>query len=274
MPDGRLKEKRKHLVSLLKQFDSLMIAFSGGVDSTFLLAISHEVLKDNVTAITATSILHPEWEKNEAIEFAKHLGVKHLMITSREMTRKDFRDNPTDRCYICKKLLFEDLWTIAKDNGIEHIAHGATVDDLDDFRPGFAAAKEWEIKAPLIDADLTKDDIRRLSREMGLKTWNKPSMACFASRIPYGKLITKENLQMVAKAEKIILGLGFTSCRVRLHDKMARIEIDLAEIGRILDAKTRHVIIKKLKDIGFLYVALDLEGYRQGSMNRRKGVED
>ena len=268
MSDGRLQTKREHLVSLLQHFGSLIVAFSGGVDSTFLLAISHEVLNDNVIAITATSPLHPSWEKDEAIEFAKHLGVKHIIVPSREMSRQDFRDNPTDRCYRCKTLLFEDLWTFAKDNGIEHIAHGATIDDLDDFRPGFIAANEWGIKAPLIDAGLTKDDIRLLSREMNLITWNKPSMACFASRIPYGTPITKENLQMVAAAEKILLALGFTSCRVRLHDKMARIEIDLEEVGKMLKAETRHVIVEGLKKIGFLYVAIDLEGYRQGSMNR------
>ncbi len=267
MSEGRLKAKRKHLVSLLQQFDSLIIAFSGGVDSTFLLAISHEVLKENVIAITATSPLHPEWEKNEALEFAKHLGVKHLIITSRELSRPDFRNNPTNRCYICKTLLFEDLRTVAKNNGIKHIAHGATVDDLDDFRPGFTAADEWEIQAPLIAAGLTKDDIRLLSREMNLKTWNKPSMACFATRIPYGKPITKENLRMVAKAEKILLDSGFTSCRVRLHDNMARIEIDIEEAAKMLHAETRHIIINGLKKIGFLYVTMDLEGYRQGSMN-------
>lgn len=268
MIGNRLKAKRKHLVSLLKQLDSLMVAFSGGVDSTFLLAISHEVLQNNLLAVTAVSPLHPEWEKKEAIEFAKSLGVEHVIIPSREMSRPDFRDNPRDRCYICKKLLFEDLWSVAKDKGIEHIAHGATVDDLDDFRPGFAAANEWGIKAPLIDAELTKDDIRILSREMHLKTWNKPSMACFATRIPYGEPITQKNLQMVARAEKIILDLGFTSCRVRLHDKTARIEINAEEMERMLDAAIRLLIINEFNKIGFSYVSLDLEGYRQGSMNR------
>lgn len=269
MISSRLKAKRKHLVSLLKQFDSMMIAFSGGVDSTFLLAMSHEVLQNNLIAITAASPLHPEWEKKEAIEFAKRLGVKHLIIPSREMDQPSFRDNPADRCYICKRLLFEDLRSIAKEKGIGHIAHGATIDDLDDYRPGFTAANEWGIKAPLIDAELTKDDIRLLSKEMNLKTWNKPSMACFATRIPYGNPITKENIQMVTRAEKIILDLGFTGCRVRLHDKMARLEINTEEMERILDDKTRRIIINEFKKIGFLYVAIDLEGYRQGSMNRR-----
>jgi uncharacterized protein len=268
MIGGHLKAKRKHLVALLKQFDSLMVAFSGGVDSTFLLAMAHEVLQNNLIAITADSPLHPEWEKKEAIEFAKNLGVKHLIISSKEMSLPEFRKNPKDRCYICKKMLFGDLLSIAKDKGIEHISHGATVDDLDDFRPGFIAAKEWGIKAPLIDAKLTKDDIRILSKEMNLKTWNKPSMACFATRIPYGKPITKKNLKMVARAEKIILDLGFTGCRVRLHDKMARIEINLEELEKILDPKNRFIIIKEFRKIGFLYVAVDLEGYTQGSMNK------
>ncbi|UCD31118.1 MAG: ATP-dependent sacrificial sulfur transferase LarE, partial [Desulfobacterales bacterium] len=224
MINAHLNAKREHLLTLLKQFDSLMVAFSGGVDSTFLLALAHRVLKNNLLAVTADSPLHPAWEKKEAIKFTKNLGVKHLVISSKEMNLAEFRDNPKDRCYICKTMLFEDLWSIAKDKGIEYIAHGATVDDLADFRPGFIAAKEWGIKAPLIDAELTKDDIRILSKEMNLKTWNKPAMACFATRIPYGTPITKKNLNMIARAEKIILDLGFTGCRVRLHDKIARLE--------------------------------------------------
>jgi len=268
MIGGHLKAKRKHLVVLLKQFDSLMVAFSGGVDSTFLLAMAHEVLQSNLIAITAESPLHPTWEKKEAIALAQKLGVQHMVIHSREMNQIEFRANPRNRCYICKTFLFEDLLTIAKDKGIEHVAHGATVDDLDDFRPGFIAAKEWGIKAPLIDAGLTKDEIRILSKEMNLKTWNKPSMACLASRIPYGKPITKKNLKMVARAEKVILNLGFTSWRVRLHDKMARIEINLEEMEKILDPKNRLIIIKKFREIGFLYAAVDLEGYTQGSMNK------
>ena len=268
MIDGRLKTKRERLIEILKQFDSLIVAFSGGVDSTLLLAVAHEVLKEKVIAITAKSPLHPAWEKKEAIEFTKFLGVEHLIVPSKEMKIAGFRANPTDRCYICKKMLFEDIFSIAKDKGIEQIAHGATVDDLDDFRPGFIAAKEWGIKAPLIDAELTKDDLRILSKGMNLKTWNKPSMACFATRIPYGKPITKKNLKMIARAEKIILDLGFTGCRVRLHDKMARLEINLKEMKKILDPKNRLIIIKEFREIGFLYVAVDLEGYTQGSMNK------
>jgi uncharacterized protein len=264
--EGRLKAKRNLVVSLLEQFDSLVVAFSGGVDSTFLLAVAHETLKEKVVAITADSPLHPLWEKKEAIEIAKNLGVEHLIVSSKEMDQAEFRANPPDRCYLCKKMLFEDMTSIAKEKGIEHIAHGATVDDLDDYRPGFIAAKEWGIKAPLIDAELTKADIRVLSKEMNLKTWNKPSMACFATRIPYGKPITEKNLKMVARAERIILDLGFTSCRVRLHDKMARIEINLEEIEKILNPKNRRIIIREFRKIGFLYVTIDLEGYTQGSM--------
>ena len=267
IPDS-LKAKRKKLVSVLKEFDSLMIAFSGGVDSTFLLAVAYDVLQGNLIAITAESPLHPVWEKKEAMAFTQNLGVRHRIIPSKEMKQPDFRANPKNRCYLCKKILFEDMWTIAKERGIEHIAHGATVDDLDDFRPGFRAAKELGIKAPLIDAKLTKGEIRILSKEMNLKTWNKPSMACFATRIPYGRPITNKDLKRIAKAEKFILDLGFTSCRVRLHDKMARIEINLEEMEKILDPKNRLIIIKEFRKIGFLYVVVDLEGYTPGSMNK------
>ena len=222
----------------------------------------------HLIAVTAESPLHPAWEKKEAVAFTRNRGVRHKIIPSKEMNQPEFRANPKDRCYLCKKILFKDMRAIAKDEGIKHIAHGATVDDLEDFRPGFRAAKELEIKAPLIDAELTKDEIRILSKEMNLKTWNKPSMACFATRIPYGRRITKKDLRRIATAEKVILDLGFTSCRVRLHDKMARIEIDHKEMQRIFDPKNRLVIIKELRKIGFLYVAVDLEGYTQGSMNR------
>jgi uncharacterized protein len=263
-----LDTKRERLTAILAQFDSLMIAFSGGVDSTFLLAMAHEALKEKVIAVTADSPLHPPWEKKEAIEIAKILGVEHLIFSSQELNQADFRANPPDRCYVCKKRLFEDMVSIANKKGIECIAHGATLDDQDDYRPGFIAAKEGGLKAPPIDAELTKDDIRLLSKKMNLRTWNKPSMACFATRIPYGIPITVENLKLIARAEQIILDLGFTNCRVRLHEKLARIEIDLEEMGKIIDPKIRRIITKEFREIGFLYVAVDLEGYTQGSMNK------
>ena len=190
-----------------------------------------------------------------------------MVIQSREMSRPDFKANTKDRCYICKRYLFEDLLKIAFNMGIEHVAHGANVDDLEDFRPGFAAAEEMGIKAPLVDAGLTKDDIRSLSKQMNLKTWNKPPMACLASRIPYGTPITDRDLKMVEQAEQVILGLGFTACRVRLHSNVARIEVDPGEIEKMLDKGIRSAIIGKLREIEFSHAAVDMEGYRQGSMN-------
>jgi uncharacterized protein len=262
-----INQKKEHLLSIIKEYGSLLVAFSGGVDSTFLLAVARQVLKDNLVAVTSKSPVHPLREHQTATDFAKNLGVDHRIIQSREMSRPDFLMNNKDRCYICKKYLFEDLLKIARDKGIEYVAHGANIDDLQDFRPGFAAADEMGIKAPLVDAGLTKDDIRALSKEMNLATWNKPSMACLATRIPYGTPITKKALNIVEQAEYIILDLGFTACRVRLHGTTARIEVDSGEIEKMLDPGNRSAIIEKLKEIGFSHISVDLEGYRQGSMN-------
>jgi uncharacterized protein len=263
-----LKTKRERLISILEGYGSLLIAYSGGVDSTFLLAVAHEVLKKNLTAITAESPLHPASEIKAAKAFAQELGVKHMLIQSREMSQAEFKANTKKRCYLCKKYLFKDLLKIARDKNIEYVAHGANLDDLEDFRPGFDAAREMKITAPMVDAGLTKNDIRTLSKQMNLKTWNKPPMSCLATRIPYGTQITTEKLEMIEQAEQVILGLGFNACRVRLHAKVARIEVDPGDIERILEQGIRSIIVGKLREIGFSHVAVDLEGYRQGSMNR------
>jgi pyridinium-3,5-biscarboxylic acid mononucleotide sulfurtransferase len=268
MNKNHLAEKRDRLLSILKGYESLLVALSGGVDSSFLLAMALEALNTNLIAVTAASPLHPEWEIREARDFAASLGVEHLIIHSRIMLRTDFTTNTKDRCYLCKRYLMEELLKIAGRRGILHVAHGANIDDLSDYRPGFAAAQEMGIKAPMVDAKLTKDDIRRLSKQMNLVTWNKPAMACLASRIPYGTLITEKDLKMVAQAEQVMFGLGFIGCRVRMHGKAARIEVETGDIERLMDQKTRSVIIEKLRKIGFSHVAVDLEGYRQGSLNR------
>jgi pyridinium-3,5-biscarboxylic acid mononucleotide sulfurtransferase len=268
MNTNHLAEKRDWLLSILKGYGSLIVAFSGGVDSSFLLAMANEALNKNLLAVTASSELFPEWETREAGDFAKSLGVEHLILQSRIMHRADFISNTKERCYLCKKHLIEELLTIANHRGIQYVAHGANIDDLSDYRPGFVAAQEMGIKSPLVDANLTKNDIRRLSKQMNLPTWNKPSLACLASRIPYGTPITVKDLKMVDQAEQVLFGLGFTGCRVRVHDKVARIEVDTKDIERIIDKKTRSFVLEKLRKIGFTHVAVDLEGYRQGSMNR------
>ncbi|MEJ2656100.1 MAG: ATP-dependent sacrificial sulfur transferase LarE [Desulfobacterales bacterium] len=268
MNTNRLEEKRDHLLSILKEYGSLLVAFSGGVDSSFLLAAASEALNTNLIAVTSASPLYPEWETLDARYFAAALGVEHLVIQSGIMHRPAFTANSKDRCYLCKKYLFQELLKIADHRGIQQVAHGANIDDLSDYRPGFSAAQEMGIKAPMVDAKLTKNDIRRLSKQMNLVTWNKPAMACLASRIPYGTPITEKDLKMVNQAEQVLIGLGIIGCRVRKHGKVARIEVDTRDIEKLIDQNTRSVIIEKLKKIGFSHVSVDLEGYRQGSMNR------
>jgi len=263
-----MHKKKDKLTSILKKLDSLVVAFSGGVDSTLLLAMAYEVLKENAVAITAESPIHPEREKQEAIRLAKKIGVRHILVQSREITRSDFLANPRDRCYVCKKYILEDIIRLASEMNIEHIAHGANVDDLNDYRPGFKAAEEKGILSPLIDAGLTKNDIRALSKEMNLSTWDKPSNACLASRIPYGMPITKEALTMIDQAETFILNLGLRTCRVRHHGNVARIEITIDDMETILNEKNRQKIVKKLYELGYKHVSMDLEGYVQGSLNR------
>ena len=268
MNRNSIKIKKDRLVLRLKQFDSLIVAFSGGVDSTFLLAVAHDIVNKDVVAITAESPIHPAREKEVAVRFARNSGIKHIVLQSREISRPEFVANRKERCYICKKFFFEDLIKTASEMGIKHIAHGANVDDLEDFRPGFAAAHEMGIVAPLIDAGLAKDEIRLLSKEMSLETWNSPSMACLATRIPYGSPITLKVLKMVEQAENVIGSLGFSTCRVRHHGTVARIEVNPEDLERILNKRIKPTIIRKFREIGFSHIAVDMEGYVQGSMNK------
>ncbi len=261
-------EKKEKLISIIKGYGSLLVAFSGGVDSSFLLMIAHKVLKKNLVAVIGTSAVHPEREKTAALKFAGNLSVELITLKTREMDDQRFLANTKDRCYICKKNLFTDLWQIASEREIRHISHGANMDDLNDFRPGFKAADEMDVKAPLIDAGLTKDDIRKLSKQMKLATWNKPSMACLATRIPCGQAIKESDLKMVESAEQVITDLGFKLCRVRLCGDTGRIEIDPEKIEKIMAKDVRRLIIKRLKKIGFSHISIDIQGYRQGSMNR------
>jgi uncharacterized protein len=263
-----LTKKKQRLESILEACGALTVAFSGGVDSTFLLAVAKEVLGEHVLAVTATSAIHPRTESLAAAEIARTLDVAHRMVSSREMELPEFVANPSNRCYVCKRHVMAEVIRIAAEMGIAHVAHGANVDDLGDVRPGLKAAEELGLLAPLVEAGLTKAEIRTLSRRMGLATWNKPSMACLASRIPYGTVITPENLRMVEAAEDFLHGLGLAGCRVRHHGAVARIELAQKDLKKALTEPVRTAIVRRMREIGFQYAAVDLEGYVMGSLNR------
>jgi pyridinium-3,5-biscarboxylic acid mononucleotide sulfurtransferase len=263
-----IHKKKQALLDNLRGLDSLLVAFSGGVDSTFLLAVAREALGKNVLAVTAHAIIYPLNEIEEAVTFAGLRGIEHVLLASEASHLPEFVANTPERCYFCKKNLFGRLREIAEQRGIRYIAHAANMDDFDDFRPGWKAAVEMGGIAPLVDARLTKEEIRFLSREMDLPTWGKPSMACLASRIPYGEPITETKLRMIGEAEKAIASHGFTQYRVRHHGPVARIELQVSDMEKIMEPEIRQSIVAKLKELGFLYVTLDLEGYVTGSMNR------
>lgn len=261
------KEKFARLQENIRSMGSLAIAFSGGVDSTFLLKAAKDVLGDNVLAVTAASCTYPERELKEAIGFAQSIGARHMVIRSEELDIEGFAENPKDRCYFCKKELFSKVVQIAKDQRIAYVADGSNVDDTGDFRPGMLAMRELGAVSPLMDAGLTKQEIRILSRELGLPTWEKQSFACLSSRIPYGEKITPEKLAMIDRAENFLLNLGFRQVRVRHHGNIARIEVGRAERGKFFEDGVMDQTDAALKEIGYDYVTLDLKGYRTGSMN-------
>jgi uncharacterized protein len=260
--------KKRRLIEILKSDSTLAVAFSGGVDSTFLIAAAKEALGDGVTAVTVDSPIHSRREIREARVIANDLGVKHIVIPLGEITVPGFVTNPPERCYTCKQLIFAEIIRVAASLEIRRVAHGVNMDDLEDYRPGTKAAQEMGVSSPLAEAGLTKTDIRALSRKMQLPTWNKPSMACLASRIPYGRPIMREALMMVEMAEESLLQLGFDGSRVRHHGEVARIEVAQRDIKKFLHKEMRAEILKRLKKIGFKHVAIDLEGYVQGSLNR------
>ncbi len=260
-------DKLKLLKSNLSQMKNLIIAFSGGVDSTFLLKIAHDVLGENVIAVTAKSSTYPEREYLESIAFANSIQVKHLTIESEELDIQGFSENPINRCYLCKNELFSKIIEIAKIENIESIADGANFDDASDYRPGMIATRELGILSPLKEVGLTKLEIRALSKELQLKTWDKQSFACLSSRFPYGNKITKEALRRVDLAEQYLLDLGFKQVRVRDYGDLSRIEVDPLERKRFFEENLMDDIYDAFKKIGYQYTTLDLKGYRIGSMN-------
>ncbi|MDR2115256.1 MAG: ATP-dependent sacrificial sulfur transferase LarE [Planctomycetaceae bacterium] len=262
-----LRAKHAHLKEYLHQFDRLAVAFSGGVDSTFLLWSAQMVLGNRIVAVTARSCSFPKRELDEAADFVQKNGIEHIIVDSEELDIEGFSKNPINRCYLCKTELFTKIRNIADSYDIRYIAEGSNADDEGDYRPGFQAISELGILSPLRYAKLTKNDIRQLSAEQGLPTWNKQSFACLSSRFPYGEDITKERLTMIDQAEQFLLDSGFRQVRVRFHGNLARIETDDNGFQKLSDKKLREIIYNRFKEIGFIYVSIDILGYRTGSMN-------
>ena len=260
-------KKYNDLISMLKDFGSVAVAFSSGVDSTFLLYAAKEALGDCVIAVTAQSCSFPKRELNEAKAFCEQQQIRHFICESEELDIEGFSHNPKNRCYLCKHELFEKIQKIAEQEKIAAIVEGSNLDDNGDYRPGLQAVAELGIYSPLRSIGFTKEDIRVLSRHLGLSTWNKQSFACLSSRFVYGETISREKLGMVDKAEQLLLDLGFHQVRVRIHGMIARIEIMPEEFLKIIQEDTRSLITKSFKNFGFTYVSLDLTGYRTGSMN-------
>ena len=257
--------KYENLKEYLRSLGSVAVAFSSGVDSTFLLKTAHDVLGDKCLAITAMSCSFPKRELEEAKAFCEKEGIRHITVESEELEIEGFCQNPTNRCYICKKELFEKIWEIARKEGLNAVAEGSNMDDNGDYRPGLQAVAELQVKSPLRHVGLTKQEIRDYSHQLGLPTWDKQSFACLSSRFVYGEEITAQKLCMVDKAEQLLLDLGFHQLRVRIHGTIARIEVLPAEFEKLL--QNREQIVAEFKKYGFTYVAMDLQGYRMGSMN-------
>ncbi len=243
------------------------VAHSGGVDSALLLAVCHEELGDRCVAVTARSGSYPDEELADARRLASALGARHVVVDTDEMAREGYRENSTERCYHCKTELFEHLRAIADREGLGTIAYGANLDDEGDHRPGHRAAAEWGVRAPLLDARLGKAEVRALARRLGVGVWDKPAYACLSSRVPYGTAITEETLRQIEAAERAVRGLGFRQFRVRHHDAVARLEIAPDELPRAFEPETRAALAAGVKAAGYSFCALDLEGYRSGSMN-------
>ncbi|RMH76570.1 MAG: ATP-dependent sacrificial sulfur transferase LarE [Calditrichaeota bacterium] len=266
---GRTSPNSKYhrLQEILGSLPNLLVAYSGGVDSTFLLAVATKVLGDRARGIIGVSPSLPRRELEEALTIAAHWGLSVDTLPTREMDDPNYVQNPANRCYFCKKELFSEIYQYAQTHGFSVIADGTNADDVSDHRPGMQAARELQVRSPLKEAGLTKSEIRQLSREMGLPTWNKPEMACLASRFPTGTPITAEGLHQVEKAEAFLRSLGFGQLRVRHHGEIARIELPREELPRILEPDIRGTVEAHLKSLGYRFVTVDLAGYRRGSVN-------
>ena len=263
-----LEEKTEKIKSLILEMDSTLVAFSGGIDSTLVLALAHEVMGERTLAVTAQSASVPNREMQASRQLAKEIGARHLVVRTEEMSNPEYRANPANRCYHCKTELYSNLKSVAEQNNISTILNGINLDDLGDYRPGIDSAREQGVRSPLVEAEFSKQDVRDLSRAMGLSIWNKPAMACLSSRIPYGQPVTAEKLSRVEQAEDLLLSFGFKQVRVRHLGTKACIELDQNEIPRYQsDESIQRSVQEKLMALGFSCVVLDPEGYRMGSLN-------
>lgn len=255
------------LKNILQECERVVVAFSGGVDSTLVLRAAHDALGDQVLAVTGRSPSVPSWEIEEAIDLARQIGAAHRVLETDELARPEYVRNEPDRCYHCKTELFERLESLAREENYRWVVDGTNLDDLGDHRPGMRARREHAVRSPLVEAEMTKEDVRACSREYGLPTAEKPAFACLASRFPYGTPVTREGLMRVEAAERAVRDLGFKQFRVRHHGDVARLELEPADLARALDPDLRRAIVRGLREAGYRYVSLDLEGYRSGSLN-------
>jgi pyridinium-3,5-biscarboxylic acid mononucleotide sulfurtransferase len=262
-----LERKEQRLHEILQDLGSVIVAFSGGVDSAYLAVAATSTLGDRALCVTADSPSYPSRHRDLAVKIAATFNLRHEFLQTSEMDRPEYVANPTNRCYYCKQELFSRLAAVARERGVTAVADGNNADDRGDYRPGREAAREFGVRSPLDEAGLTKADVRELSRRRGLPTWDEPASACLSSRIPYDSTVTVEKLRMIEQAEEVLHGLGFRHCRVRHHGEVARIEVPSSELARVLDADVRGALIRDLKSIGYRFISLDLEGYRTGSLN-------